>query len=442
MKPHRHSYSGLRRVTGCTLLLGLQVLTAAAQVSFQTIPVTGDLVGLTSVSALSKDGSALSGTGWSLTNWGPKAFVWTKGGGTAPLVVPSANSSSAFAVNSNGTVVVGWCFKSDGGAFIWRNGSFGTVSQNPGAVIRAVTSDGSTAVGANPPSSTSEAGVAAQWNVSSGTSTSLGNLPGSTAESEVLAISGDNSTTVGWSKSTNGIQAFRRRSGTMTGLGDLGGGKFFSQATAVSRDGSVVVGRSESAQGMQAFRWTSTNGMTALGDFPGGALFSEATGVSGDGLIIVGVSASAADNEVFIWEPRRGLRSLAALIRAAGVDLSGWRFTYCKPVISEDGNVVAGQAIDPGYQPVIWRFTGLRSILGRLPAAPMTLRPSDIRFHLKFVAEAGFRYQVQQCAQLGDTSAWENAGPATLGSGVEQQVSFDRTAPSCFWRLIVTTAAP
>jgi len=35
------------------------------------------------------------------------------------------------------------------------------------------------------------------------------------------------------------------------------------------------------------------------------------------------------------------------------VDVSDWRITYCKPVISGDGSALADEAIDPNYDRVI-----------------------------------------------------------------------------------------
>lgn len=413
-----------------------------AQVTFQVVPATNDLTGMGSALALSADGSVLSGVGWSLTNWAPKAFRWTAAAGATQLDVPSAVTSSGWGVSDSGTVVAGWSFQSDIGAFIWNNGTYQTVTYRYGAVICAVAGDSSLAVGANPPNNMSGIGVAAQWAVSSGSPTSLGDLTGGTTESEARRISADNSTIVGWGTSASGVEAFRRVGTTMTGLGDLPGGKFFSQAFAVSSNGAVVVGRSDSTNGMQAFRWSSTSGIVALGDLPGGAFYSAATDVSGDGAIVVGTSTSAADTEVFVWDQVRGMRSLAALLNASGVDVSGWRFTYCKPVVSGDGNTLAGEAINPNYDQVIWRLSGLRSILAAVPRPRLYLTLSGSAPALRFLAEAGFRYQVQTSAQLGPGAVWENVGSPVIGDGLYHQLSYTATDPSRFWRLVIQNATP
>jgi hypothetical protein len=136
------------------------------------------------------------------------------------------------------------------------------------------------------------------------------------------------------------------------------------------------------------------------------------------------------------------MRSLAALLKAAGVDVSGWRFTYCKPVISGDGDVLAGEAIDPRYDQVIWRLTGLRSILEAVPKPRISLTPSGSASILRFVAEAGFRYQVQNCAQLGVDADWQNVGSEIIGDGLEHQLALTTTEPIRFWRLVVQYATP
>ena len=58
---------------------------AAAQLTFQVVPTTNDLTGMGAALALSENGSALSGVGWSLTNWAPRHFA-----GPQPQAPPSS----------------------------------------------------------------------------------------------------------------------------------------------------------------------------------------------------------------------------------------------------------------------------------------------------------------------------------------------------------------
>ncbi len=130
----------------------------------------------------------------------------------------------------------------------------------------------------------------------------LGDLTGGSFESKAWAVSGDGSTVVGESNSTNGDEAFRWTSGTdMVGLCDLAGGVFNSVAFGVSADGSVVVGwGSEGGVATAtAYRWTSGTGMVVLGDLPGGGTNSQAFDVSADGSVVVGGGLSTGGNEVF-----------------------------------------------------------------------------------------------------------------------------------------------
>ena len=58
--------------------------------------------------------------------------------------------------------------------------------------------------------------------------------------------------------------------------------------------------------------------------------------------------------------------------RAAGVDLNGWRFPYCRPVISEDGNHLTGDAISPQMDQVVLRNRVTTGEDACLPSQPQT----------------------------------------------------------------------
>lgn len=164
----------------------------------------------------------------------------------------------------DGAVVVGWRFTQDGGVFVWNNGALSSVTSKYNATARHVAPDAGVAVGSDPLTSRSSTPVAARWTLSSGMSTSLGDLTGGATESEARRISADKSTIVGWGTSAAGIEAFQHQGEAMYGLGDLPGGRFFLEALGVSSNGTVIVGRSLSSNGMEAFRWTTTDRMTGL----------------------------------------------------------------------------------------------------------------------------------------------------------------------------------
>jgi len=353
------------------LLAAVIATTAAhADVVFDSLPAGGDVIGMGQPGGISSDGSTIVGSSWSISKWEGESFRWTPAGGVQFLESTLPLASRARGTSSDGSVVAGQRFSDYASAFCWSGGVFKPLVANRSSSINDVSKDGKLLVGSNPASLT-VAPVATKWSVAaSGTSAavSLGDLSGGVAESEATRISGNGSTIVGWGTSTNGVEAFRIvGSGAMAALGDLPGGKYFSEATAVSTDGSVVVGRSHSTKGPEAFRWTAATGMVALGDLPGGAVYSEATGMSGDGTIVVGMSSSTEEADVFLWTASGGMRSLAALCRAAGVDLNGWRFPYCRPVISEDGNTLAGDAISPQMDQVVWRLSGVRELTAQAP---------------------------------------------------------------------------
>jgi probable HAF family extracellular repeat protein/autotransporter-associated beta strand protein len=343
---------------------------ACADVVFESLPAGGDVMGMGQPGSISSDGSTIVGSGWSISKWGGESFRWTPAGGVQFLESTLPLASRARGTSSDGGVVAGQRFSDYASAFCWSGGVFKSLVANRSSSINDVSKDGKLLVGSNPANLTATP-VATKWSVAaSGTSAavSLGDLAGGVAESEANSISGNGSTIVGWGTSASGVEAFRIvGTGAMTALGDLAGGKFFSEAAAVSTDGSVIVGRSHSTKGPEAFRWTAATGMVALGDLPGGAVYSEATGVSGDGTIVVGMSSSTVEADVFLWTASNGMRSLAALCRAAGVDLNGWRFPYCRPLISEDGNSLTGDAISPQMDQVVWRLSGVRELTAQAP---------------------------------------------------------------------------
>ncbi|HVZ93240.1 MAG TPA: hypothetical protein VG797_01905 [Phycisphaerales bacterium] len=126
--------------------------------------------------------------------------------------------------------------------------------------------------------------------------TPLGDLPGGVSRSRANAISADATTVVGFSESSNGLEAFRWTLATgMTPLGDLHStvsGPLDSVAHAVSGDGSIIVGVGHLASGQpRAFRWQSnTIAELPLANLPAGANSSAAFGLSRDGATAGGIS--------------------------------------------------------------------------------------------------------------------------------------------------------
>ena len=201
--------------------------------------------------------------------------------------IDGAGDSVALDVSANGSVVVGWSTSdfSSSQAFLWTQGT-GMVG--------------------------------------------LGFLPGSGvfSESAAQAVSADGSTVVGnnFDHGTGDIEAIMWTLGDgMVRIGSLTGGTQRSFANDVSADGSTIVGYANSDNGIQeAFRWTDATGMVGLGDLPGGTFDSGAYGVSADGTVVVGWGQDAAGIEAMRWTEVGGMRSIAELLTAEGIDLTGW----------------------------------------------------------------------------------------------------------------------
>ncbi|MCC8998148.1 MAG: PEP-CTERM sorting domain-containing protein, partial [Candidatus Contendobacter sp.] len=133
---------------------------------------------------------------------------------------------------------------------------------------------------------------------------------------------------------------------------------YYSYASGVSADGSTVVGFSNSTNSdFEAFLWTEAGGMVSLGDLPGGIFRSIAYGVSGDGSTVVGYSSSSANGgngEAFLWTETGGIRALRdVLINDFSLNLTGWTLDYALD-ISDDGQVIVGQGINPQGQGETW----------------------------------------------------------------------------------------
>src|SRR5690606_37198382 len=84
-----------------------------------------------------------------------------------------------------------------------------------------------------------------------------------------------------------------------------------------------------------------------LGDFDGGVFSSAAYGVSADGSVVVGRANDEDGQEAFRWTEATGLESIAAILKDAGVDLTGWDLRQANDV-SADGTVIVGNGWKDG----------------------------------------------------------------------------------------------
>ncbi|MGB1129751.1 MAG: hypothetical protein ACPG4K_06860 [Haloferula sp.] len=184
--------------------------------------------------------------------------------------------------------------------------------------------------------------------------------------------------------------------GGMVGLGDLpGGGAKSSDALAVSSDGSVVVGSGNSGQGPEAVIWR--NGVIeALGDLDGGETNARLLDINSSGSIAVGQGTTASGAVAMVWNDALGLGNLKSLLVGQGVDMSGWTLTEATG-ISEDGQVIVGNGINPDGNPEAWRITDALVLLNILIPPPEGLQESMRVVRGKaaqFTAEPGRDYQL------------------------------------------------
>jgi uncharacterized membrane protein len=93
--------------------------------------------------------------------------------------------------------------------------------------------------------------------------------------------------------------------------------------------------------------------MVGLGDLPGGGFQSAATGVSADGSFVVGSGVGTDGEEAILWDAENGMRSLAGILTAAGVDLTGWSLSSAE-AISADGTTIVGSGTNPAGDTEAW----------------------------------------------------------------------------------------
>lgn len=344
------------------LALGLLFAVPGLAGSFTPL---GDYGGLTFTSAyaVSSDGAVVVGVG--LYN---QAYRWTAATGPQPLPGPdTGNYWVARAISGNGSLVVGNGRSepsfSQTEIYVWdaSTGTTTSLGDLPGGTSRglgtAVSANGSVIAGTGSSASGTEA---FRWTSATGL-VGLGDLPGGSFNSQATGISDDGAVIIGVGTRENPDppqfvsrqEAFRWTEGSgLESLGDLEGGPIHSVAWDTNADGSVIVGESFAANGIRAFRWTATEGMVAI---PGLAGYSSdrASAVSGNGSLIAGNSGrhiadtSQTEFDAFIWTAELGAQRLLDVLVAQGATgLEGWRLTSVID-ISPDGQWLVGDAIDP-----------------------------------------------------------------------------------------------
>ena len=260
-----------------------------------------------SASGVSGDGSVVVGRSISHSEW--EAFRWTVEAGIVGLGdLPGGSfQSNAFAVCVDGSAVVGYGSTGSGlEAFRWTQTGgmvgLGTLPGYDSSSAYAVSADGSVVVGRSRRADGSGAETEAfRWTAEGGM-VGLGHL-GDIVDSYASDVSADGSVVVGRNGNGAGLVATRvteaflwTESQGMLGLGYLPGGGW-SAAFGVSADGSVVVGSSGSASGdYEAVIWDAAHGIRSLKDVLTNDYGLDLTGwtlerahdISADGRVIVG----------------------------------------------------------------------------------------------------------------------------------------------------------
>ncbi|WP_127812237.1 autotransporter domain-containing protein [Bordetella avium] len=229
-----------------------------------------------------------------------------------------------------------------------------TTNQQGVSYARAVSADGSTAVGEASYDLTAGGRSSHAFRWTSAGMQSLGDLTtNQQGYSNATAVSADGSTVVGiseYDKTAGGVgrHAFRWTRAGMQSLGDLTTNQQgYSDATAVSADGSIVVGKTNynttpgGGIASHAYRWA--NGiMQDLGDLTTNQQgYSDATAVSADGSTVVGRAdydrtAGGTGSHAFRWTSA-GMKSLGDLT----TNQQG--ASYARAV-SADGSIVVGES--------------------------------------------------------------------------------------------------
>jgi probable HAF family extracellular repeat protein len=351
----------MRRIALLSLLLAAPAAPAIELIGLGHLPGADAENPYSSAFAISSDGTTVVGESDS-TN-GLQAFRWTRAGGMQGLgdLPGGAFDSVANGVSPDGSVIVGGSERT-GDLFVGFRWTAATgMEALPGStgrpsVANGVAADGRFIVGVR--QDTNGIAHASNWLRGEMGGYTLGvfpDLPNQGINGLAWATSNDGSVSVGYSTSNasgpTSIEATRWTASGAQPLGDLAGGGFESEARGVSADGSVVAGVGLSGTGYLAFRWTAATNIVSLGELAGGEVYSEAFAISADGSTIVGDSAVADEAiHAFIWDAANGMRDLHVLADAAA---QGWTL-YAASGVNADGTIVVGEGINPSGDKEAW----------------------------------------------------------------------------------------
>jgi uncharacterized membrane protein len=330
-----------------TIALAIDGVSFAQSRFFEVAPPPGAYPPPQHGPVLSADGHELT-INYFLLNGDTMSSFWTIDDSLKPLILPITGEVSG--LSADGSVLVGASF--GGFATRWTSTGEKTIIPVPVGAVAHVASHDGTVVAGDSGESTS-ALEAFYWTAGS-PPTFLGDLQGRSrtkgdlsVQSQAKTISADGSKIAGDSAAASGLEGFYWSKSTgMLSIGDLPGGLDQSFAEDISADGTTVVGDSWDAFGGQAIRWTQSTGIQLLSS---GSNRSVAFAVSADGSQIVGLSGGAAT----LWDRNGHAQTLRSILEQHGLNLNGWQLTDAS-AISDNGNVIAGEGIDPSGKTVAW----------------------------------------------------------------------------------------
>lgn len=355
----------MRTVIGLWIATGLgtSIPSDLEAASFQGL---GSFGGQSQAFGVSDDGTVVVGSSALPGHLRYRAFRWTSATGMVPLdsLSPTSAYAAAFGISGDGSTIVGMVegtIGNDRSLVRWQGteGPFvlddlaGAPEWENAKFAGGASFDGSVIVGES-------LAQAFRWDAVNGT-VGLGVLSGSPSSfSSANATNDDGSVIVGGVTTETGTQPFRWDADLgLVGLGAFQGAALGGSAQAVSADGSIVVGSSLSATSMtRAFRWDALHGMVELGELPAGWDTSAALGLSADGSISVGF-IGRGDTGDFLsqraasWDAAGQVHQLDVLLRAMGLDLTGWTLLSARDV-SADGRTIVGTAINPSGEIEGW----------------------------------------------------------------------------------------
>ncbi|MEO6014150.1 MAG: autotransporter domain-containing protein [Devosia sp.] len=265
--------------------------------------------------AISSDGTTIVGTNESYSPLLTHAFRHTAAGGLEDLDPTGPDYMDAWAVNRDGSVIVGrrgtdYLHPTP---FVWQNGTTTDIDLLSGyttGTAQFISMDGSVIVGHN---QNSGVGIVGFRSMNGGTPIAIG----------------------------------------LSGVGDK------TTITSISDNGNVIVGfdAASSAPGSpHAFRWENGT-YEQLPTLPH-AVGEYAYDVSGDGLTTVGaIGRPAPEGSAAVrWTSQNGVQTvetIADLLAGSGVDTSGWLLIAANSV-SQDGSVIAGWGFTTGLDEGVW----------------------------------------------------------------------------------------